>query len=264
MTRRERLIRAFWPAATVVIAIAGVAELLWLWPYMADQQAIGSDYAFFMRITQTWVDTGVFYLPHQLAGPYEVQTLVDVLYPPIALYLFVPFLVLPAILWWLIPLGLFTWGIVRLRPAPWTWPLIMLAVAWPQTIAQILYGNTNMWIAAFIAMGVNFAWPSLLVLIKPSLAPFAIIGINRRSWWVGLAVLAVAAIPFGAMWLDYLTAMRNSSLYPAYALVTLPFMVAPLVAWLGRGTRRPRVHLESDPAAKAVPDVDDLAVPEVE
>ena len=264
MTRRGQLIRAFWPAATVVIAVAGVAELLWLWPYMEQQQAIGADYRFFMDITQTWVDTGEFYLPHQLAGPYEVQTLVDVLYPPIALYLFVPFLVLPAILWWVIPLGLYAYGIVRLRPARWTWPLIMLGFAWPQTLAQILYGNTNMWVAAFIAMGVNFAWPSVLILFKPSLAPFALIGINRRSWWVALGVLAVAAIPFGAMWLDYATAMRNSTLYPGYAIVTLPFMVAPLIAWLGRRTRRPRVHLEPNPAAEAVPDVDDLTIAEVE
>ena len=60
-----------------------------------------------MDITRNWVDTGEFYLPHQLAGPYQVQTLVDVLYPPIALYLFVPFLVLPAVLWWAIPMSVF-------------------------------------------------------------------------------------------------------------------------------------------------------------
>ena len=124
--------------------------------------------------------------------------------------------------------------IARMRPAAWAWPLILLGVAWPQSVSQILYGNTNMWIAAFIAAGLSFGWPSVLVLAKPSLAPFALIGIRRRRWWLALGILALASIPFGSLWIDYATAMRNSSLDASHALITLPLMLSPVWAWLAR------------------------------
>ncbi len=264
MSRRARLTRAFYLSATVALVMAGVVELALLVPYMQSQQALGADYRFFRDIAQHWLDTGEFYPPLQLAGPYEVQTLVSVLYPPIALYLFVPFTVLPAILWWATPFGLYALGIAWLRPARWTWPVIAAGIVWPQTLAQVLYGNTNMWIAAFIAAGVAFAWPSVLILVKPSLAPFALIGIHRRRWWVAMGVLVLAALPFGSMWIDYATVIRNSSLSAGYALVTLPLMLAPFVAWLGRDRAGRAGHLEMDAPAEAVPDVDDLALDEVE
>jgi hypothetical protein len=264
MSRRARLARATFVLLTVALMVAAIVEIAFLWPYMASQEAIGADYRFFVDITQNWVDTGEFYQPHQLAGPYQVQTLVDVLYPPIALYLFVPFLVLPAVLWWAIPMTVFAAGVAWLRPARWTWPLIALGIAWPQTLAQLLFGNTNMWVAAMIAAGVVLTWPSVMILFKPAFAPFALIGINRRRWWVAMGILGLAAVPFGAMWLDYATVIRNSSLSASYGLINLPLMVAPLIAWAGR--RRPErgIHLEADPLAQAVPHVDDLATGKIE
>ena len=171
---------------------------------------------------------------------------------------------LPAILWWAIPMTVFAASIAWLRPARWTWPLIALGVAWPQTLAQLLYGNTNMWVAALIAAGVVLAWPSVLILFKPAFAPFALIGIKRRRWWVAMGILCLAAVPFGAMWLDYATVIRNSSLSASYGLINLPLMVAPLIAWVGRRRPERSVHLEADPFAQAVPDVDDLATGEIE
>jgi hypothetical protein len=44
-------------------------------------------------------------IPEQLAGRYELAT-GHVLYPPPALLAFAVLSVLPAILWWLIPLGI--------------------------------------------------------------------------------------------------------------------------------------------------------------
>ena len=264
MPRRQWLTRAIYPSVAIVLAVAAVAELVFLWGYLEEQGALGLDLTYFRAISQRWLDTGEFYLPRQLAGPYVVETLVDVLYPPIALYLFVPFLVLPDLLWWAVPITVFVLCIVRLRPARWTWPLIMVGIAWPQTVSQVLYGNTNMWIAAFIAAGLCFAWPSVLVLIKPSLAPFALIGIRRRRWWAGMAVLVLASIPFGSLWIDYATALQNSSLGAAHALVTLPLMLAPIWAWLGRARPVASRQLESDAPAEAVPDVNHLATGEVE
>jgi len=112
--------------------------------------------------------------------------------------------------------------------------LIAAGLAYPQTVSQVIYGNTNMWVVAAIAAGARWGWPSVLVLLKPSFAPFALVGARSRRWWAALALLALVSVPFGAMWVDYATAMRNSSLSWTYALVALPLMFVPLVAWLGR------------------------------
>ncbi len=234
MTAPRRATRILALTATGVFVVAGIYEFVWLWGYIDSQNAIGADLAFFRSITAHWLDTGQFYLERQLTGPYVVETLVDVLYPPTALLLFLPFVWLPSLLWWLLPAGIFTVAIRGLRPALWTWPLVAAGIAYPQTVSQLIYGNTNMWVAAGIAAGVRWGWPSVLVLLKPSLAPFAFIGAGRRRWWAALAILALASVPFGALWLDYTTAMRNSSLSWTYALVNLPLMFVPVVAWLGR------------------------------
>ena len=233
-SRRVRLARAFSVSASIALVVVIAAEAVFFYRNVGDQDALALDYRWFVGVAQHWLDTGLFYAPRQLEGPYVVQTLVDVLYPPNALLLFVPFVWLPAVLWWLIPLGVFTYGIVRLRPARWTWPLILVCIAWPHTISQIFYGNTNMWIAAAVSAGVVWAWPGVLVLLKPSLLPFALVGVNHRSWWLALGVLVLVSLPFGSLWPDYLTAMRNSDLGPLHALWTFPFFIAPLFAWLGR------------------------------
>jgi len=234
MSRRTRLARAFCLSASIALVVVIVAEVVFFWGYLEEQRALALDYRWFVGIAGRWLETGQLFAARQLTGPYEVQTLVDFLYPPVALLLFVPFTWLPAFLWWLIPLGVFAGSIVLLRPARWTWPLILACIAWPHTISQILYGNTNMWVAAAVAAGVVWAWPSVLVLLKPSLLPFALVGINHRSWWLALGVLVLVSIPFGGLWPDYVTAMRNSDLGPFHALWTIPFFVAPLIAWVGR------------------------------
>ena len=117
--------------ATGVFVVAGIYEFVWLWGYIDSQNAIGADLVFFRSIAEHWLDTGQFYLEHQLTGPYVVQTQVDVLYPPTALLLFVPFVWLPSLLWWLLPVGIFVLAIRQLRPARWTWPLIAAGIAYP-------------------------------------------------------------------------------------------------------------------------------------
>lgn len=234
MTATRRALRILTLTATGFFVVAGIAEFVWLWGYIDSQNAIGADLVFFRAIAQHWLDTGQFYLEVQLTGPYVVETLVHVLYPPTALVLFVPFIWLPSLLWWLFPVGVFIVAIRGLRPAPWTWPLIAAGIAYPVTVSQLIYGNTNMWVAAAIAGGVRWGWPSVLVLVKPSLAPFALVGARNRRWWAALVILALISVPFGTLWVDYVTALRNSSLSWTYALVAAPLMVVPMVAWLGR------------------------------
>jgi hypothetical protein len=235
---RTRVIRVLILAATGFFVVAAIAEFVWLWGYIGSQDAIGLDFVYFRSVAEHWLQTGELYTQRQLAGPYEVETLVDVLYPPNALLLFVPFVWLPWPLWWLIPVTVFAGSLRRLRPAAWTWPFIAAGLAYPPTVSQFIYGNTNTWVAAAIAAGFVFCWPSVMVLLKPSFLPFALVGVTSRRWWIALAVLAAASVPFGWLWIDYVTAMRNSSLTWDHALIGVPLMLVPVVAWLGRDRAR--------------------------
>jgi hypothetical protein len=208
-------------------------------PHPLEQPA-GVDFALYRDVTARWLGGGPFYEPYQLAGPYEIRA-GDVLYPPIGLILFVPFAVLPitiaAVLWWAIPIGLTAWAIRRLRPRPEVWPLLALCIAWPTTLLKTWTGNPVIWSMAAMAVGVIYAWPAVLVLVKPSLAPFALFGAWRRSWWVAAVVFALLCVPFGSLWADWLASVVNSRggglLYSA---LEIPMLLLPLVAWLGRAT----------------------------
>jgi hypothetical protein len=237
---RARRLRPVWVGLTIVLLVLAGLETVVLFRVIDGQHAIGTDLDYYQFVAQRWLDTGVYYTDRQMSGPYEVQTLVDNLYPPHALYLFVPFLVLPDILWWVIPLGVVAYVVWWCRPALWMWPIIALILLFPKTPNQILYGNTDMWVTAAIAGGVRWAWPSVLVTFKPSLAFFAVIGIRSRSWWIAAAILAVASLPFLPLWLDYPTVMGNSTAKFWYSFGNLPFFVLPIVAFLG-STRRGRV-----------------------
>lgn len=236
MGRVERL-RPVWVGMAIVCMALAAVEAVVLYGIIHDQQAVGVDLDYFLFVAQRWLDTGVYYTAEQLSGPYQVQTLVDNLYPPHALYLFVPFLYLPALLWWAIPLAVIGYVVWWCRPALWAWPILALIVLFPKTLNQIIYGNTDMWIAAFIAGGVRWAWPATLITIKPSLLFFAVIGIGARSWWIAAGVLAVLSLPLILLWLDYPTVMLNSSAKLWYSFGNLPFFVMPIVAWMA-STRR--------------------------
>lgn len=204
----------------------------------ALEQPVGVDYQLYRDAATRWLASGTFFEPYQLAGPYPISA-GDILYPPVALWLFVPFTILPAILWWAIPVGVTAWVIVRLRPAPRVWPLVALCLAWPTTPLKIWTGNPVMWATAAIALGTIYRWPSVFALIKPSLFPFALFGANRRSWWLALAAFAALSLPFGSMWVDWVASVVNSRgggiLYSA---LEIPMLLLPLVAWLGRTGHR--------------------------
>jgi hypothetical protein len=168
----------------------------------------------------------------------------SVLYPPTALYLFVPFVWLPAIVWWIVPLGILGYAVYRWRPARWAWPVLVLIAIWPRTVGSVLAGNTDMWIAAGIAGGFLWAWPAALVTLKPIFLPLALAGAPRRSWWIGMAAVVVLSLPFLGLWVDYVTVARNGDVPLTYILPTLPILLAPLVAWWAR-TERSRPALGS-------------------
>jgi hypothetical protein len=219
--------------------------------------AVGMDYGIYMDRTRDWLAGDGFYRSRQLAGlPYEIQN-GDSFYPPTLLYLLVPFaLGLPAVLWWLIPLLIIAAALFHIRPPMWTWPIMAFALLIPRASLVLVLGNPSLWMIAAAFAGVAWRWPAALLLLKPTLAPFALIGIRQRSWWIGLAVLVVLSIPFGAMWLDYGTALLNAQNPRGleYTLGEWPLMIAPTAAWLGqqtmrRGDQPPGVGEGSEPPA---------------
>jgi hypothetical protein len=184
-----------------------------------------------------FLETGSPYTPEQVAGPYLLgpQTFI---HPPAALPLFLPFLVLPWVLWWLVPIALTVAAIVHLQPAAWTWPVMALLLCWPRSTGAILVGNSDIWVTAFVATGAIAGWPLALLIIKPIFAPLGLIGARRRSTWLGAAIvvgLSLLALP---LWLQWVQVIQNADMPAAYSLLALPLPLVPVVAWLGRRAGR--------------------------
>ena len=205
------------------------------------EQPLGVDVALYREAADRWLAGGPFYEPRQLAGPYEIAH-GDILYPPVGLWLFVPFAVLPdslaLVLWWAIPAAVTVGAVWLMRSRPAAWPLIALCLAWPTTPLKIWTGNPVIWSVAAMAIAIVWRGGAPFALLKPSLFPFALFGIRHRSWWLGLAVFIAACLPFGAMWGDWSATVLNARggglLYSA---LEAPMLALPLAAWLGR-TRR--------------------------
>jgi hypothetical protein len=202
---------------------------------------LGGDFAVYGNAAARWLSGGGFYEPWQLTAHYAIWAGGSpILYPPVLLLLLVPFTVLPGFLWWAIPAAMISWAIWRLRPAPWSWPLIAACLAWPPTLTMAAHGNPVIWAVAFLAIGCVTAGPAVLVLLKPSLAPFALVGANRRRWWTALGLFTLVSLPFGQEWLDWLQAILNSDGSLTYSLQDYPILALPLAVFAGR---RPRSQM---------------------
>jgi len=247
-------------AGALAIAVLAIPILFALIvPHVLDQRP-GVDFELYRDATARWLSGGPFYEPYQIAGPYEISP-GDILYPPVALWLFVPFSLvsgsspagaLVAVAWWAIPLGATAFSIRVLRPRPLVWPLLALCASNPTTILKTWTGNPVLWSMAAIAIAAvspsRFTAP--FVLLKPSLAPFALFGVRRRSWWLGAVALALLSLPFLAtgLWADWLTAVANSRGGGLlYSSLEAPMLLLPLVAWVGR--RRDRTAPSRPPPA---------------
>jgi len=192
----------------------------------------GVDFTLYRDAAGGWLAGQPFYLPHQLAGPYPV-TPGDRLYPPPALLLFLPFTVLPPVLWWAIPAAVIAMVLWRLRLRPAALLFLAFVAWWPPTTVKVWTGNPVIWIAAALWIATLWRPAAVAVLLKPTLLPFALFGANERDWWVGLAVAAAVAVLFAPMWPDYLTATLNAQTPGGllYSLQEVPLLAAPLVTW---------------------------------
>lgn len=231
-----------WPGAiarslAIVILAAALIRLGLLLGDPFGERFLANDLNGYLAGARRFLASGSPYLPEQLAGAWALQP-DSFIHPPVALYLFVPFLALPAVLWWLVPIGLTVVAIFRMRPAPWTWPLMAAAILWPRTAGILIAGNTDLWVAA--AIGVTLAWSlpaSVLLVLKPSYLPLALLGVRWRSWWIAATIVGVLSLPFAGLWFDFLTVLRGSPVEPWYSLLNLPYVAIPLIAWLGRDHR---------------------------
>lgn len=192
--------------------------------------AVGMDLRTYMMRTDEWLDGGSFYRDRQLHGPYVIET-DDSMYPPTLLYLTVPFaLGLPAILWWLIPGTIIAVSLRRIRPPRWTWPVMAFVLLLPRTSLVLVLGNPAMWAVAAAFAGVAYGWPWVLVVLKPTFAPLALLGVQRRSWWLALAVFVAVSLPLLPLWFDYAGVLLNAQNTRGleYTLGEWPLMLAPL------------------------------------
>ena len=240
----ERLREAVQFVASQAAAGVLVVECLWVgWTLLGNDPRfpVGVDYRIARDAAARWLAGGTFYLPSQLAGPYEVfappGAPANVMYPPVALWLFVPFVYLPAWLWWAIPISAVAMAFRRLRPARWTWPIVALLWLYPRAPEAIMNGNPVIWALGAVSLGVAYGAPAALALLKPTLAPFALWGASHRMWWFILGAGMLAAVPFGTMWFDYARVVTNARAPTAYLVHDYPLMTAPLLAWLGRDGR---------------------------
>lgn len=226
--------------AGIAVALAAVFLLATVPVMLREHFALGGDFGLYEDAARRWLAGGSFYLDRQLHGPYEI-TGGDVLYPPVALALFVPFTVLPAVLWFAIPLAVVAWTLVWLRPAPWTWPVIAFCLTNPWSVQLTHSGNPTIWIAAFVALSVRWPWVSALVLLKPSLAPLALVGIRSRGWWAVSLVIGAVSLALWPMTLAWLHAVfdgRGPYSGLLYSWAHAPMAATALVACLGSGRRR--------------------------
>ena len=81
--------------------------------------SFGLDYRWHMEAAQRLLDTGTPYWPSSSPGRSVGEG--AILYPPTAFLLFIPFMWLPAVLWWAVPIAVLAAAMAIHRPPIWAW-----------------------------------------------------------------------------------------------------------------------------------------------
>ena len=183
-----------------------------------------------MDATRRWLAGGSFFEPYQLAGPVphpdgrrpvraQRPAAVRRVHGPAG----DPVVGDPA--------GRHRVGDLALHPAPVAWPFIALCIFWPPMVARTVAGNPVMWVMACRRARLHLRWAFVGVLLKPSLFPFALLGVRSRSWWIALALWIVICLPFGGLWFDWVSAVTNSTEGGLlYSLQDVPILLLPVIA----------------------------------
>lgn len=208
---------------------------------MADPKAWPAmDLDIMRELGHRWMDTGSMYLTYQLAGPFSVNVQIPLgttpgLYPPAAGPLFAALSMIPwpiaVVAWYAIPAAILGYALWRWRPHPLAWAGMVAMGCFAMTWLVLYAGGTTMWASALVAAGFLWGWPAALILVKPILLPFALVGARRRSWWIVAGIVALLTLL--GPWQDYITVARNAS-DVSYVVVHIPLMLVPVIAYLGR------------------------------
>jgi hypothetical protein len=238
--RLDPLRRWYRPVAssltTVILALVVLELAYGLFGPLNWRAAIGNDLAFYARISARLFSGGHWYEDRELHGPFDFDYRYDVLYPPAAAWIFLPFNILGIAGLLAIAAATVIWLLREWRPAPWTWPLMALCLLWPLTLLKGLAGTSSLFVMVGVGLGLRYSWPAAFVMLKPSFLPLSLIGSWRRSWWLAVLAIAVASLPFLADTLRYpevILNMRNPR-GSLYSLDDLPLILLPIIAWLGR------------------------------
>lgn len=228
-------VRFVWIGIIVALAVANARAWFLATSSGFVLPPMGTDLTTLRDAGARWLASQPFYLPYQLAVPYTPMDWPQpIMYPPPVAPFFALFSVLPGLLWWVIPLGVALAIVVHHRPRPLAWGVIALLIIWPATAITILYaGNATMWTVMLVALATIRPGWAPLILLKPTLGPFALWGIRHRSWWISLGVLTAFSLLFVGMLPDYIRAMQHLDSSPLYSLWNVPVMLVPIVAWLG-------------------------------
>jgi hypothetical protein len=243
LIRREspgRLIDLAALVATIVIISALVRDLVLLLPIL-DPANIAVDYHLYIDATRRWLEHGVYYYPYQSVGPYEASPGV-VLYPPTFILVMLPFLYLPWVLYWVLPIGAVVYAVLYNRPRVVAWPGIALCLWSPGTTVTLVTGNPVLLMVGALALGTIWYWPSVLVFLKPSLLPFAFFGCWRRSWLFAFGALILVSASFLGLWVDWVRVVANARhpLGLLYNVGQVPMMLLPIFVWICRTRPAPR------------------------
>ena len=233
--RFRRWRRPIYVGSAVVLGAMAIGQIVLGFSSFGWGPDIGLDFSIYLQAADRFVHGQSWFLERQLAGPYDVK-MGDVLYPVSSVWLFAPFLVLPTILWWA-AVPIFVGLVLSFRPAAWTWPIIAACFVFPYTSIRFVTGNPAMWLAVFETLGLRYGFPAAVVLLKPTMAPFALIGIRSRWWWVLAAILGVATLP---TLVQYIQVVRDAKIGDSwlYPFFDVPLFLTPIVAWLGRPEHR--------------------------
>jgi hypothetical protein len=232
---RWRVARAVCIAVSVVVLGIGALVLQAAYTGVTARGEIGFDASLYASIGHRWLETGLIYYPAQFLGPYTNSGTV-MLYPPPTVLLFAAFSIVPAFVWWVVPLALIAWSMTWLRPPFWVWPLAALAASTTPVIVAILYGNTLLWTLALTCLATRWsAAGAVLLVLKPSDALFALPAMRGRAFWLCLAALVAGGLLTFGSWLTWLEALRNFQGSPFYSINAWPALATP---WLLYAARR--------------------------
>ena len=240
-SRLDRWDRPVRVGLALFAGLSAAAFMVRLWEVLAvtEGSVVGLDRAIYKAAALRWVGGGFWYYPEQVAGPYTIIQ-GHVLYPPTALLWLVPAAYVPDVLWWGLPILVIATVVWHHRPAPWAWPAIGLCLSTFWSVEIIASGNPGLWIAMFVALGTIWRPAFALVLLKPSLGPFALLGARNRGWWVVLALLLLVSLAMWPMWVDYVHVVLNSRGQWAgvwYSIRDVPLVSIPLIAFAARARR---------------------------